>query len=106
MSHDVAVVGLTILDILGRPVQGIPEGGNVEFIEEIRLTVAGTAGGTTVDCAKLGLKTLAVGAVGNDEKGDFILDTYRRYGIDVSAMQRTDDAPTSATILNVRPNGD
>lgn len=106
MSHDVAVVGLTILDILGRPVARIPEGGNVEFIEEIRLTVAGTAGGTTVDCAKLGLGTLAVGAVGNDEKGDFILDTYRRYGIDVSAMRRTEDAPTSATILNVRPNGD
>jgi sugar/nucleoside kinase (ribokinase family) len=106
MSHDVAVVGLMILDILGRPVERIPEGGSVEFIEEIRLTVAGTAGGTVVDCAKLGLAAMAVGCVGNDEKGDFILDTYRRLGVDTSAMQRTDDAPTSATILNVRPNGD
>lgn len=106
MTHDVAVVGLMILDILGRPVERIPEGGNVEFIEEIRLTVAGTAGGTVIDCAKLGVSSMAVGAVGQDEKGDFVLDTYRRYGIDVSAMQRTDAAPTSATILNVRPNGD
>lgn len=106
MSHDVAVVGLMILDILGRPVERIPEGGNVEFIEEIRLTVAGTAGGPVIDCAKLGLKTMAVGAVGQDEKGDFVLDTYRRYGVDTSAMQRTDAAPTSATLLNVRPNGD
>lgn len=106
MTHDVAVVGLMILDILGRPVERIPEGGNVEFIEEIRLTVAGTAGGTVVDCAKLGLRTMAVGCVGRDEKGDFILDSYRRLGIDCSAMQHTEDAPTSATILNVRPNGD
>ncbi|MEZ5667064.1 MAG: sugar kinase [Alphaproteobacteria bacterium] len=106
MSHDVAVVGLMILDVLGRPVERIPDGGNVAFIEEIRLTVAGTAGGTVVDCAKLGLRALAVGAVGNDEKGDFVIDTCRRHGIDVSAMQRTDAAPTSATILNVRPNGD
>jgi sugar/nucleoside kinase (ribokinase family) len=106
MSHDVTVVGLMILDILGRPVERIPDGGNVEFIEEIRLTVAGTAGGTVVDCAKLGLNSMAVGCVGNDEKGDFILDSYRRFGIDISAMQRTDAAPTSATILNVRPNGD
>ena len=106
MSHDVAVVGLMTLDVLGRPVERIPDGGNVAFIEEIRLTVAGTAGGTVVDCAKLGLNALAVGAVGNDEKGDFVIDTCRRFGIDISAMQRTDAAPTSATILNVRPNGD
>ena len=43
---DVSVVGLYILDILGRPIESIPDGGNVEFIDEIRLTVAGTAGGT------------------------------------------------------------
>ena len=106
MSHDVACVGLTILDVLGRPVERIPDGGNVAFIDEIRLTVAGTAAGTAIDCAKLGLETLAVGAVGQDEKGDFVLDTYRRFGVQTEAMQRTDAAPTSATILNVRPNGD
>ncbi len=49
MAHDVSVIGLYILDILGRPVRRIPERGGVDFIEEIRLTVAGTAGGTVVD---------------------------------------------------------
>ncbi len=106
MGVDVACVGLTILDILGRPVERIPPGGNVDFIDEIRLTVAGTAAGTVIDCAKLGLKSRAVGAVGQDEKGDFVTDTYRRYGIDVDAMQRIEGVPTSATILNIRPNGD
>ncbi len=106
MAFDVSCVGLTILDILGRPVERIPPGGNVDFIEEIRLTVAGTAAGTVIDCAKLGLRSRAVGAVGADEKGDFVIDTYRRHGIDVDAMQRIEGVPTSATILNVRPNGD
>lgn len=106
MSHDVAVIGLYILDILGRPVTAIPEGGNVEFIEEIRLTVAGTAGGTAVDCAKLGLRTLAVGAVGADEKADWVLGRLRQFGVDVSEMRRIPGVPTSATILNVRPNGE
>lgn len=106
MRHDVACVGLFILDILGRPVERIPPGGDVDFIDEIRLTVAGTAGGTVIDCAKLGLNALAVGAVGRDEKGDFVIDTLRRHGVDATAMQRTEAAPTSATILNVRPNGD
>lgn len=105
-KHDVSVVGLYILDILGRPVSRIPDGGNVEFIDQIRLTVAGTAGGTVVDCAKLGLRALAVGAVGDDEKADFILDSLGRQGVDTAMMQRLPGVATSATILNVRPNGD
>lgn len=104
--HDVSVIGLYILDILGRPVERIPERGNVAFIEEIRLTVAGTAGGTVIDVAKLGLTALAVGAVGNDEKADFVLATMEKHGIDTGAMQRLPGVPTSATILNIRPNGE
>jgi sugar/nucleoside kinase (ribokinase family) len=106
MRYDVSIIGLFILDILGRPVSRIPDRGNVEFIDEIRLTVAGTAGGTVVDAAKLGLKSLAVGAVGDDEKADWVLMTLGKHGIDTSAMQRIAGVPTSATILNVRPNGD
>jgi sugar/nucleoside kinase (ribokinase family) len=106
MRYDVSVIGLYILDVLGRPVTRIPDRGNVDFIEEIRLTVAGTAGGTVVDTAKLGLRSLAVGAVGDDEKADWVLLTLKKHGIDVSAMQRLKGIPTSATILNVRPNGD
>ena len=106
MRYDVSVIGLYILDVLGRPVRRIPDRGNVDFIEEIRLTVAGTAGGTVVDTAKLGLKSLAVGAVGDDEKADWVLMTMQKHGIDTSAMQRLKGVPTSATILNVRPNGD
>ena len=106
MAADVSVIGLYILDILGRPVSRIPDRGGVDFIEEIRLTVAGTAGGTVVDCAKLGLECLAAGAVGDDEKADWMLMQMQKHGIDVSAMQRISGVPTSATILNIRPNGD
>ena len=35
MRYDVSVIGLYILDVLGRPVTRIPDRGNVEFIEEI-----------------------------------------------------------------------
>jgi sugar/nucleoside kinase (ribokinase family) len=104
--HDVSVIGLYILDVLGRPVTAIPEGGGVEFIEEIRLTVAGTAGGTVVDAAKLGLDCLAVGAVGDDEKADWVMLTLQKHGIDTALMQRIAGVQTSATMLNVRPNGE
>ncbi|CAN0606147.1 unnamed protein product, partial [Ectocarpus sp. 12 AP-2014] len=105
-SFDVSVVGLYILDILGRPVQKIPDGGSVDFIDEIRLTVAGTAGGTVVDLAKLGLNCQAVGAVGDDEKADFVLNHMAKAGIDCRLMRQVEGVETSATILNVRANGE
>ena len=106
MTYDASFIGLYILDVLGRPVERIPDRGNVDFIDEIRLTVAGTAGGTVIDAAKLGLKALAVGAVGDDEKADWVLMTLGKFGVDTSTMQRIAGVPTSASILNVRPNGD
>ena len=106
MRYDVAAIGFYTLDILGRPVDAIPPRGEVAFVDEIRLCVSGTAGAAAVDLAKLGLSTLAVGAVGADEKGDFVLDKLRRYGVDIAGMQRLDGVPTSTTIMNVRSNGD
>ena len=105
-TYDVSVIGLFCIDVLGRPVRRIPDGGNADFIDEIRLTVAGTAGGTIVDCAKLGMKALAVGALGEDEKGHFVRSTLEGFGIDTSAMQRHPGVHTAASILAVRPNGE
>lgn len=105
-AHDVSVIGLYCIDVLGRPVTAIPEGGNAVFIDQIRLTVAGTAGGTIIDCAKLGLDALAVGAVGEDEKGRFVLSTLEGFGISTGLMQRHPGVHTAASILNVRPNGE
>ncbi|CCE10591.1 PfkB domain protein [Bradyrhizobium sp. STM 3843] len=104
-THDVSVCGTYIMDILGVPVTEIPPGGGRLLIEEIRLAVAGTAGGTVVPCARLGLKALAVGAVGSDEKADWVLNALEREGIDISLMERMADSPTSATILPIRPDG-
>lgn len=105
-KFDAVFVGLTILDIAGRPVEAIPEGGNVDFIEEIRMNPAGTASGAVMNAAKLGISCTTAACVGNDEKGAFIVDFYERMGIDCSLIQRTDEALTSATILTIRPNGD
>ena len=105
-KFDAIFVGLTILDIAGRPVSRIPGGGGIEFIEEIRMNPAGTAAGAVMNAAKMGISTATIACVGMDEKGDFITDQYERMGIDCTMVQRTDKAQTSATILPIRPNGD
>lgn len=103
---DVAVIGIHIVDILGRPVTEIPPGQGIAFLEEIRMTVAGTAAGTAVDMARLGLRVASFGVVGNDSLGDWLVSKMAAEGIDVAGLSRTDSAPTSATILPIRPNGE
>ena len=76
------------------------------MLEEIRLTVAGTAAGTSVDLAKLGASVLAMGAIGEDAAGNFIVDTMDRYGIDTVGLERKSGVQTSATMLPIRPNGE
>ena len=105
-KYDATIVGLYVLDILGRPVSEIPKGGDLAYIDDLRLTVAGTAGGTIIDCAKLGLSTLAVGAVGDDEKADFVVSVLEKFGADTAGFERIKGVPTSSTILNIRPNGE
>ncbi|MCC7024301.1 MAG: sugar kinase [Thermomicrobiales bacterium] len=103
---EVVSLGVHILDILGRPVTRIPPGQDIDLLEEIRLTVAGTAAGTSVDLAKLGADVLAMGAIGDDATGNFIVDTMNRYGIDTLGLRRKRDVQTSATMLPIRPNGE
>jgi sugar/nucleoside kinase (ribokinase family) len=106
MTFDVSSIGFYVLDILGRPVSRIPPGGRADFIEEITMTVAGTAGATAVDCAILGLKTRAVTTVGEDDMGDFMVAKMKKFGVDCALVSRAAGVPTSSTILPVRPNGE
>jgi sugar/nucleoside kinase (ribokinase family) len=102
----VVSMGVHILDILGRHVSEIPPGQNIGLIDEIRITVAGTAAGTSVDLAKLGCNVIAVGAAGDDEMGNILLGIMNRYGIDTSHMRRKKGVQTSGTMLPIRPNGE
>lgn len=103
---EVVSLGIHILDVLGRPVTRIPPRQDVDLLEEIRLTVAGTAAGSSVDLAKLGASVQAIGAIGEDAAGNFIVDTMQRYGIDTSGLRRKQGVQTSATMLPIRPNGE
>jgi sugar/nucleoside kinase (ribokinase family) len=102
----VVSLGIHILDILGRHVSRFPPGQNLDLIDEIRLTVAGTAAGTSVDLAKLGAQVYAMGAVGQDESGRFVVDTMKRYGIDTSSIVLKAGVQTSCSMLPIRPNGE
>ncbi len=99
-------MGVHVLDVLVRPVESIPEGQGGELVEEIRMTAAGSAGGTALILAKLGAEVRSAAAVGTDALGDQLLALLERDGVDTSLVQRRDGAQTSASVLPIRPNGE
>lgn len=106
MSRPVVTLGAHVLDILGRYVTHIPEGQGGLLLDEIRLAPAGSAAGTSVGLAKLGLAVSTVGAVGDDALGDVLIRALNGYGVDTSHVVRKSGVQTSASILPIRPNGD
>jgi sugar/nucleoside kinase (ribokinase family) len=101
----VVTLGVHVLDVLVRPVESIPEGQGGAIVEEIRMTPAGTAGGTALTLAKLGAEVFSAGAIGTDPIGDVLLSLLARFGIDTTHLVRRDGVQTSASVLPIRPDG-
>jgi sugar/nucleoside kinase (ribokinase family) len=98
-------MGVHVVDVLARPVEAIPEGQGGQLVDEIRITAAGSAGGTAVTLAKLGAQVRSAGAIGADALGDVLIDLLGRQGIDTSLLVRRDGVQTSASVLPIRPDG-
>lgn len=106
MSGKAVALGAHVLDILARPVTHIPEGQGAALLEQVRFAPAGSAAGTAVGLAKLGLTTASVGAIGDDTSGDLLIRMLGRYGVDTTHIVRKNEMATSVSILPIRPNGD
>ncbi|WP_237111684.1 sugar kinase [Nocardioides sp. WS12] len=102
----VAAVGVHVLDTHVLGIESIPAGSDGQLVETIRMSPAGTAGGTAVILSRLGAAVKSYGAVGTDPVGDTLLALLAREGVDTSGLVRKAEAQTSASVLPVRPNGD
>jgi sugar/nucleoside kinase (ribokinase family) len=98
-------LGVHVVDVLVRPVEEIPAGQGGQLVEEIRITPAGSAGGTAITLAKLGARVASAGAIGTDAIGDTLLQLLGGFGVETSLLVRRDDVQTSASVLPIRPDG-
>lgn len=105
MKFDLLCVGLTTLDVVGRPITEIPKDEGGRLIEQIACAPAGTAAGAACIAARLGLKTGLAGAVGNDLTGKFVRFALGDGGVDTSLLTTLEGFPTSATILPIDHQG-
>jgi len=85
---DAVIVGLAVVDIIGRPVDLThpPKAGSLEIIESVTLTTGGNVSNTGIDLAKMGFAVGAITRVGNDGLGEFIRQRYDAHGLDTSGV--------------------
>ncbi|GAB20696.1 hypothetical protein GOEFS_124_00280 [Gordonia effusa NBRC 100432] len=102
----VVCAGVHVLDVLVRPVDGIPAGQNTALVEQMHITAAGTAAGTALTLAKLGAQVWSAGAIGDDPAGDLLVSLLDRAGIHTSTVIRKPGLSTSMSVLPIRPNGE
>lgn len=102
---DLLCIGLTTLDIVGRPIEAIPADERTALIEGIGCAPAGTAGGAALVAGRLGVRTALASAVGDDLAGRFVRMALQEEGVDTRLLETLAGRPTSATILAIDASG-
>ncbi len=104
-QFDYVSMGFYTFDCLGWPFTAVPPGGGCNMIDEITLAVSGAAGVAAIAAAKMGLKTRAVGGLGNDLMGDWVMQRLKDFKVDIKMMQCEPGWKTSSSIVTTRQDG-
>ncbi len=104
-TFDYASIGFYTFDALCWPYTETPAGGGTALMDDFALAVSGAAGGAAIAAAKMGLKTRAVGGLGDDLMGEWVLRRLRDFKIDTQLIQRKKGWRTSSSIVTTRRDG-
>ncbi|MEM9223063.1 MAG: sugar kinase [Pseudomonadota bacterium] len=104
-TFDYTSIGFYTFDCLCRPVETIPEGGGTFFVEDFTLAVSGAAGSAAIVGAKHGMRVQAVGGVGPDDMGRWVLEKLASFDVDTVMMEVCEGAATSSSIVTTRADG-
>jgi sugar/nucleoside kinase (ribokinase family) len=103
---EIACLGILVADLIGRPIDQLPERGRLGLVDQMTLHIGGCAANTGIDLARLGVETAVLGKVGADGLGDFVTRTLESDGIDTSGVVRDPAVNTSATMVLVDAEGE
>jgi ribokinase len=99
-------IGLLVADVMVRPADRYPKPGTTLQVEDLNLYAGGCASNTAGVLAKLGYPAAVAGQVGTDRFGDVVLSDIESFGVDVSAVVRTREWPTSAVVGLIHSSGE
>lgn len=99
-----AVGDVTVDLFLGIP--RLPERGGDVHTDQVILRAGGSAANVAAVAATLGLPATLIGAVGQDPLGEWALQALHRSGVEIAALQRRPEAPTTLIAIMVTPDGE
>ncbi len=99
MSGYVLGVGISVVDIIGKTL-GFPERDGYTLLLEHDQQVGGIVSNALVSLARLGVPTMWLGKVGDDDLGRFILEDMEKEGVELQ-VEIDQDNPTPLSIIIV-----
>lgn len=106
-NKGITIAGNLLCDVV-KSIDCYPEIGMLSDITAISQSVGGCVPNTIIDLAKMdrSLPLSAVGKVGKDDYGRYILEQLEEYGIDTSRVTRSADNHTSFSDVMNLPSGE
>ena len=96
---DVLVLGDLNPDLVLRGDVRPAFGQREQLLDDARLVAGGSGGIMACGAARLGLRTVVCGVVGDDAFGRFMLEELARAGVDTRGVRVTGDAPTGVSVI-------
>jgi len=102
--HDVTVIGSLNLDVV-IGLDRVPSAGETVLATGQHLVPGGKGLNQAVACARAGARTRMIGAVGDDDAAQLLLDAGAVSGVDVGGVRRV-AGPSGTTWVMVQADGD
>ncbi len=103
---DVVCLGILVADVIARSVEELPPAGTLTLLDEISLHGGGCALNTATALVRFGLRAAAIGKVGRDAFGDFVLRLLAERGVQAAGVIQDQAVPTSSTVVLVDGRGE
>ncbi len=95
----VVCAGVVVADHLCTPISHVPAAGELVKADELVLNIGGCASNAALALARLGVRALVCGRVGDDVFGRFVADTFAAHGIDARGLQVDAGRATSQSLI-------
>ncbi len=105
MAMDILVIGISVLDILVKPVTPDIFTRDATSVK-IEFNPGGDGLNVAVNAAAMGMNTGLATTVGNDGNGMTIRDYLDEKGVDTSALRVSEDLPTGVSLVLTAPDGE
>ena len=106
-SRGIIIAGNILTDVV-KTVDCYPQIGMLANISSVNRAVGGCVPNTAIDLKKIdsSIKVSAIGKIGNDDGGEYVLSQFKRYGILFDNVKYSQTKPTSFSDVISLPSGE